>query len=98
MMECRTKLESLMIAVKNGIEAADAFSDVEDLLRLNFDWLLVRKSKDPQWKYRPLPTSSRCSFVLCLQYRFGHCSLGEKCPDAHGGGELEEWKKRYEIE
>ncbi|CAL8138318.1 unnamed protein product [Orchesella dallaii] len=98
MMECRTKLESLMVAVKNGIEASDAFSDVEDLLGLNYDWLLLRKSKDPQWKYRPLPASSHCSFVLCLQYRFGHCSLGEKCPDAHGEGELEEWKKRYEIE
>lgn len=40
-----------MVAVKNGIEASDAFSDVEELLGLNYDWLLLRKSKDPQWRY-----------------------------------------------
>jgi hypothetical protein len=40
-----------MLAVKNGIEPADAFSKVEDLLGMSYDWLLGRQPGDPNWKY-----------------------------------------------
>jgi len=48
------------------------------------------------FRYRVLPPGVK-SFNLCLQYRFGRCCpLGEKCPDAHGKEELEEWQQRLD--
>ena len=49
MIECRTKVEGLLEAVARGIDARQAFSNVEDVLGLNYDWLLKRKN-DSRWK------------------------------------------------
>lgn len=52
MIEARTKVESLINAVKNGIEPASAFSDIEETLCLAADWKAGpgRKIYEPQWK------------------------------------------------
>jgi len=51
MIECRNKLANLITAVKTGIDPSSAFSDVENLLGLNYEWLLGRAAIDePQWK------------------------------------------------
>jgi len=50
MMKCRTKLSNLIVAVKNGIDPSDAFSKVEEVLGMSYDWLLERKITDPNWK------------------------------------------------
>lgn len=46
------------IAVKNGIEITDAFSNIEDQLGLSYDWLLARKLQDPRWR--------QATFSLCF--------------------------------
>jgi len=96
MIEARTTVEGLIDAIKTGIEPVKAFANIEEKLQLTTDCMSGRRIYEPQWNYRPLPPGAN-AFFLCVQFRFRHCSLGEKCPDAHGAEELEEWKLRYSI-
>ena len=50
MMECRTKLVGLLEAVNRGIDSMSAFTHVEELLGLNYEWTSRRRAQEEQWK------------------------------------------------